>query len=290
VSVDLATPRIRVTDPLLSIDTFATPPDSVRGWTWDRNGVQAPVLVSYAGDNGFFGPIATTRSVADTVFFTIPFADSISGDGTYTLVFRAGDVVGRTQDFQFVINVDNLAPGPPILNARGGLTSNPKLRLFPTLDADATLVNFYVNDIFDTSVQAVSLPYEITLSPGVTRVKATAEDQAGNVSGFSNEITVEFEEPEQGVVIPQPFEPDDVFIINLKKAAATTTLNIYDLNGNLVETLSHNQLTKKVRIPWDGVNGAGVPARRGPLVAVFQLVFADGSKHVTREIFVFRQR
>jgi flagellar hook assembly protein FlgD len=110
-------------------------------------------------------------------------------------------------------------------------------------------------------------------------------DDAGNVSEPSNTIEITFDNS-AGLFIPQPFKSGDAFQVNLSKNASSVTLRLYDLGGNLVKILRGTEVSSNISIPWDALNGDGEEVKKGPLVAVAAIVYADGSdREIIRESF-----
>ncbi len=62
---------------------------------------------------------------------------------------------------------------------------------------------------------------------------------------------------------------------------------MYDLSGDLVVILEQIAPGKNFTLAWDGKNGDGEDVKKGPLVSVAEIVYADGTKEIIREIFLF---
>lgn len=62
---------------------------------------------------------------------------------------------------------------------------------------------------------------------------------------------------------------------------------MYDLSGDLVVILEQAVPGKNFTFAWDGKNGDGEDVKKGPLVSVAEIVYADGTKEIIREIFLF---
>jgi len=90
-----------------------------------------------------------------------------------------------------------------------------------------------------------------------------------------------------GLYIAQPFRPGDAFQVNLAEPARYVTLRVYDMGGHLVRVLDERYGGDFVSIAWDGLNGDGEKAKKGPLVAVALVERSDGAKDTLRGIFLF---
>jgi hypothetical protein len=186
---------------------------------------------------------------------------------------------------------DTVPPATPVLNQPPSPTRNSVLVLDGTVSSDTDVMRIYRNDaLLDTikpNLPALpEFPYRMTLLLGDNRIHAFAVDAAGNESGQSNEILVVLDSS-PGLLISQPFVPNDQFLVNLSRPASGVTLRIYDLGGDLVQILRDNATTNNVSIAWDGRNGDDEAVKKGPLVAVAQIQYQSGGKDVFREIFLF---
>jgi len=271
--------------------SFATVPDSLYGWAWDRSGIDS-LFVKYSSESPYtFVTDATV--INDTTFFGVPLADSLSQEGTYTIRARAKDAVaaniGWVSTPSIRVTVDRSAPPAPTLEPFDGEWRSPTFVLRGTWSDNPRLVRVFrngaqVDSVFTLLVQ--TLEREVALVPGLNVFTATAVDGADNVSPPSNEVRVTFED-ETGLFIPVPFHPNDVFGLNLAEAAAEATLRIFDMTGELVVKLEHNFAARNYVFHWDGLNGDGIDVKRGPLVAVADAENPDGTTVIMREIFLF---
>ncbi len=279
-------------------DDFVTLPDSLFGWAWDRNDIDS-LYVKYDATRPYW-LITNTRLAADTTFFVIPLADSIPGEGSYTLRIRAKDGAaadtGRVAARGLQFTVDRSAPPAPALDPFTGVWRNPSFELGGTWTGSPDIIRFYRNGTKVDSVFTIILEAQgltrftpiIELENGVNVLNATAVDEALNESAFSNEVRVEFKD-DSGLYIPAPFTRNDEFHLNLRETAERATLRIYDLSGELVVILTKDFSARSYAFRWNGLNGGGEDVKKGPLVAVSQ-VEVDGSTSagaVFREIFLF---
>lgn len=289
-NADLDAPDLEVTDPDDAM-SFQTVPDSLFGWAWDRSGIDS-LFVRYSGGKENFEAIQSTTLKMDTLFFAVQLSDTVVEQRMYSLGFRAVDNVGRDKVTLFQITLDSTPPATPILDQPASPTRNPTVIIGGTVDPGAETMSIIrngiqVDSIFPNLPVAPQFPYELTLVPGENRVRALAIDKAGNKSDLSNEIIVTFDSS-PGLVIGQPFRPDDSFQLNLAKPASSVTVRVYDMGGLLVESLHQPASGTSLAIPWNGLNGDREIVKKGPLVAVAQIRYQSGETEVFREIFLFQ--
>ena len=286
--VDLDSPQLTITS-LESNSNLQAVPDSLFGRAWDKNGIRS-LSVRYSGGDEAFEPVQSTMLEMDTVLFAVQLSDSVTEQDTYSLGFRAVDNVGRETIELFAVTFDSIAPAPPVLDQPVTPTRNPTVLLDGTTSPDTDVMRIFRNgapvDTIFPNAPVPELPYQLSLLVGENRVYAIAADAAANTSARSNEITVVFDSS-PGLVISQPFSPNDAFQVNLARPARLT-LRIFDLGGNLVERLRHLDPASTITISWDGLNGDGEQVKKGPLVAVAEIQYEDGGNDVLREIFLFQ--
>lgn len=288
INVDKKGPSLKVVSPVSGAKVREIP-DSLTGWTWDRNGVNADSLrVSYSGT--VFDPITSTYYAGDTLFFSVPLADSITAEGLHTIELQSKDVVGRATQISFRITLDATAPAPPVLaQPAENRFRKPLFVLTGTVPEEPDVLRLYRNSVlFDslTGLIEADLSHEVALVPGANTFTALAVDDAGNVSAISNAVTVTFDNT-AGLFIPQPFRPDNEFQINLLREARAIELRIYDLSGNLVNLIEATPADLAVSIAWNGSNGDDKSLERGPLVLVATVSYLDGGTETQRELFLF---
>jgi hypothetical protein len=212
-------------------------------------------------------------------------------DTTYTLGFRAVDKVGRIRIVPFSITWDMTPPAAPVLDQPPSPTRNPAHVLDGTVSTDTDVMRIYRNDSLIDTIRpnqdvVPEWPHRITLVPGENQIYSVAVDAAGNASGPSNVISIVLD-ASPGLRITQPFIANDVFLLNLGQPASSVALRVYDMGGKLVRVLSSQSSGSNISIAWDGKNGDGETARKGPLVAVAQIRYQNGGSEVFREIFLF---
>jgi flagellar hook assembly protein FlgD len=294
VNVDLDEPEIRFTDPPTN-QALNVPPDSLRGWAYDRTGLR-PLEYAIA-PNTIFAPVPSFRTRDDTLFFSVPVADSIGGlgDGESRFDFTVVDLLGREAQSNtrtWLITIDTNAPIAPTLKQPTSPTTNPRAIVEAEFDRVDTRELVIFNNgtevgsevVLGSNSNTAFLP--VTLSPGTNRITALARDFAGNESAQSAPVIVEFDS-DAALNFPTPFVPNDEFQLNFMRDVALIRLTVYDLAGNVVERLRSNRLGRTFTLIWDGNNGNGEPVKRGPLVVVLEVTFPDGEKKVHRQGMLF---
>lgn len=292
VEVNLNPPTITITSPSNS-RRYHTIPDSLHGTIYDKYGIdltslgvrysinspELPLYSLYYGDN-------------DNLHFSIPLADSIVEERKYTLYIDASDLYEFKKSQEFDITLDRTAPPAPVLDPLPATTNASGIDLTGTFSGGPLLIFVYRNGTAIDTVVAVNikkLDLRVPLVKGSNTFTATAVDEAGNEGPPSNAVSVTFLD-QTGLYIPAPFLPDDEFRVNLDRDAYRLTVRIYDLGGELVVSLPDLSPGRNYMLRWDGKNGGGEQVKKGPLVAVAEVVFADGEKTVYREIFLFDPR
>jgi flagellar hook assembly protein FlgD len=287
--LDSRAPEIKIVSPRTS-QSFQNPPAELSGWARDLTGVDSLTVRYY--ENGPRTAVVIDRVSADTTFFHAPLADSLGGEGSYSVVVRAVDGVLRAGTGTLTITVDRTAPEAPQLDPFDGVWRTKEFRVtgtYPSGGGSAARVRIYRNaTLVDTvlTVGITSIDRVIELVPGTNVITATFVDGALNQSPPSNALNVEFDDG-SGLYVSAPMRPGDYFDLNLSETAAQAEIRIYDLTGDLVVVLEDSSNRQYYSLYWDGRNGSGDRVKRGPLVAVATAVRYDGSKDTFREIFLF---
>jgi hypothetical protein len=251
--------------------------------------------VKYAAASNYH-VVTTTSVVVDTVFFAVPLADSLAGEGSFTVTFRAIDAVaadtGWVRFRALNLTVDQTAPPSPTLDPFEGEWRSDVFRLTGDWTGNPEIIRIYrdgaVVDTFFTIDPRTGddINRLVPLNRGRNAFTATAVDEAKNESPPSNVVEVVFDDA-AGMYISAPFRPNDVIHLNLARMASEATLRIYDLAGDLVVILEIDESRTNYPFAWDGINGDGEEVKKGPLVAVAEIRYEDGDKEVKREIFLF---
>jgi hypothetical protein len=266
---------------------FRIPPDTLRGWAWDRHGVDS--LAAAFGSSGYWH-LPFRPGAGDTVFFAIPFADSIAAEGDVDVHLVAWDVLGRAKEKLFSFTYDTTAPPPPVwdppLERRVHLGS---IELRGRVPSGAMSVRvFQDGTMIDSIVVLAQTAFSTTasLTAPIHRFTADAVDETGNVSDPSDTLVV-IVESGVDVFFERPFRPGGHFEVRLARSARSLDLRIFDLAGDLVRHLTGPEGASEARLPWDGRNESGESVRRGPLILVVDVRYPDGSRERWRKAFLY---
>ena len=290
--VDARAPDVKATS-LAENAAVATVPDSLRGYAFDKRGVDS-LLVRYATTRPYQSVVSTWVS-NDTLRFSVPLADSFPTEGPHTVDFRAVDPFGRATTYLFNFRSDATAPPAPTLDAFVGVgatwtTSSYPLRGRVNDGGDVgAFVRIYRNgNLIDSVTTFVSDDFDVDvpLVPGRNDLVAILRDGALNASPPSNTVTVNFDTG-AGFFAPAPFGPGDVFDVNANGIASRCTLRLFDLLGGVVKVFEDDNPRQFYTFNWNGINGSGADVRKGPLVAVASIEYADGTRDVFRKVFLY---
>jgi flagellar hook assembly protein FlgD len=287
--LDTSAPQVGVTSPENGA-VFRELPDSVFGVAFDPAGVQS-MEIRY--DSGPFYPV-TFATLNDTAFWGAVLDDSLPGPGEHTVEVRASDRLGHIGSggdlggpAAISVTRDNEAPPPPTLDAL------PEYVRTETLDVtggapDAATVSLYVNDMLNPAATvdvSVSGFFEATLilEPGVNSIAASATDGAGNISGLSSSITVEYRQ-ELGIFFNERFRPGDSFDVILEEPAQAVTIALYSMSGRLVRVLRADGPSKTFSVPWDGADDSGTGANNGVYLCRVSASLQSGSEVADKKL------
>lgn len=287
---DMTRPALEFTS-LARSARVAVVPDSLHGWTWDRNNIDT-LSVRYR-DGGPFVDVVSRQIVADTLFFAVPLADSFTTTGDHELGFRSVDRARRVNNSTFDFTYDLTATSAPTLTPFNGVWRSSTFPLqIQFVDEGSPLdrIRIYrngsvVDSAFTFGVEG-SLSRDVQLIVGRNTITVTLVDGADNESAHSNAVVADYSD-NSGLFIPSPFRPDNAFNVNVSTAAALVALRIYDLTGDLVTRMDSDARRTDYVFTWDGLNGSGESTKKGPLVAIATVQFDDGSKQVYRELFLY---
>lgn len=288
--IDAKPPTVVFTDP--SVDArFRTPPPALLGYAYDRSGIDT-LRVKYRVSSPYL-PITPSSVSGDTAFFAVPLADSLVAQGTYPITIRATDGVSRVQSTTITITIDRTAPSAPTLDPFSGTWHGATFPLAGTIPGDIDVLghlrierNGVVADSIFIAGTKKRFEQDVPLVAGVNRLVAVAVDGAGNVGPPSNTVTVTYDTG-AGLFAASPFEPGDDFHVNASRDAAGVELRVYDLSGDLVVVLASHRKTRSYVVSWNGHNGDGILCKKGPLVVVASVTYADGGTDTQRALFLF---
>lgn len=264
--IDVATTRLRVevrpSVPYLTGTTLADTVAVVR--LHDQ-----PIA---AGDHVFpwTGLDSTGTAVPDGNWYFYVQAESAGVDGT--------PHPGRRVTARMV--VDRTAPPVPAPDA-GTPTRTTRNRITlagNTPGADSVLVAR--GGVVVARPTGARWSAEVSLVLGDNSFTFEAVDRAGNRSAISPPFVVTYEEP-IGFHAPERFRAGDVFDVNVTRTARSVRIDLYELSGRRVRTLTVNQLNQRYELEWNLLDDLGRTVGDGPYVARATVSYEDGTTSIS---------
>lgn len=263
------------------------PPPVITGKAYDRNGLRDFRLL---WDNGAPFLPDSVHYAGDTLCWRFDAIDSLRQgssyrEGSHTIAARCADAFGvdsvkhRTK-IQYTFTLDLTAPAAPTLEPPPSPSREPRTVLRGTVSYPGTSL---VRVTRHAGVDVDTIAYEpsgstfavtVPLLEGDNVIRATAEDDAGNVSTLSNAVTVRYE-PGNEVVWPEALRGPDAFRVYSASPALRATVDIYTVGGALVASLSENGPAQAFTLEWDLANDDGEEVRNGPYLAVVTVTYGD---------------
>jgi hypothetical protein len=282
IDLDLEGPTLRFTHPERAHLSWF--PDSVIGRAYDRNGVEAPVLRFL--DGTAFTPLLT-RPSGDSLVWYIGWPESLSYEGRFELECHAGDGLGHQSIKTFGVVVDTTPPGVPSLSPLPGTVSDPRLSVSGTGSADDSVLIYVNQAVAARTVCSATGQFKsaVELEMGVSTIYAIGRDKAGNVSGQSETVMVEYAEP-IGIHVPERLGPDSSIEINLSKPGARITLRIFALDGTYIGSVVVDRPDLYGEISWDLTDSDGQSVKNGVYLLVFDIRYEDGTGSVEKRMVV----
>jgi hypothetical protein len=266
VSIDAPTTRLRVevraAVPYLTGTTFADTAAILR--LYDAPIGEGEYVFPWTGLD------STGTAIPDGNWFFYVQAESAGVDGT--------PHPGRRVSARTV--VDRVAPPVPAPEA-GTPTSTTRNTITlrgNTPGADSVLVSR--NGTVVARPTGPKWTTTLILTLGANTFTFEGVDRAGNRSGVSGPFVVTYEEP-IGFHAPERFRATDVFEMNLTKTARAVRIDLHELSGRRVRTLSVNQLGQRYELPWDVKDDLGQTVGDGPYVARATVTYEDGTSTTT---------
>ena len=262
LTIDAPTTRLRVevrpSVPYLTGTTLADTSAILRLY-------DAPIA---AGDHAFpwTGLDSTGTAVPDGNWFFYVQAESAGVDGAPHPGRR---VSARTVIDRVAPPVPAPDPGTPTSASRNRITLAGN-----TPGADSVLVA--KSGVVFARVPGARWTTEATLTLGANSFTFEGVDRAGNRSGVSPPFVVTYEEP-VGIHAPERFRAGDVFDVNVTKTARAVRIDLYELSGRRVRTLSVNQLNQRYELAWNLLDDLGRTVGDGPYVARTTVTYEDGT-------------
>lgn len=237
--------------------------DSVSAATDTLFSVQVPLLI---GNNSLRARLASGTSVSAgsnivTASFNIPILTSPGGKV-------------HTDSYVLKGKVDAVLPASWVrIFYNGALIDSLPTSKSPEFSKRYPLV------VGDNSFQAVYVAGDSVKTDSSTVWRLST-------SPGSNIVRLQFV-TQAGFFMPVPMVPGASFDLNPVAPTVKVELRIFDTGGDLVKKFESNEPRSFYTFPWDGKNNSYLQVKRGPLVAVGLIDYADGTHDVVRQAFLF---
>ncbi|MCD6380511.1 hypothetical protein J7M07_08735 [bacterium] len=279
INVDSDSPEISF---ITSISKYTKqPPDSISGTIYDRSSIDS---LGFVWNDSLTITPNTVYTLKDTTYWNIVILDSVSSggsyiEGNYSLEVYARDKFGQSTDNTILFEIDLTAPDPPVLSQPASPVLVPEVELSygDNLDSHADIVIFFRLHDGDTSsdtVNALTSNPAIDLEEGKNEIWARVIDKAGNESEESNHILVTYDTSSQNS-FPEAFRGPDDFIVSTSESAVKVIIQLFDLRGEVVRSISSMGPARYFQIEWDLLNNDGEAVRNGAYLAVITVYYND---------------
>jgi len=257
------------------------PPDSVSGTIYDRSSIDS---LGFIWNDSLTILPSTVYTLNDTTFWSIVILDSVySGgnyiEGDYSLKVYARDEFGQNTDNSISFEIDTTAPDAPVLSPPASPVLIPDIELSyeEDLDSNADIVIFFRLHDGDTSsdtVNALTSKPNISIEEGENEIWSIVIDKAGNESGESNHILITYDTSSQNS-FPEAFRGPDNFIISTSNPAGKVKIQLFDLRGEEVRSISTMGPATYFQIEWNLLNNDGEEVRNGAYLAVITVYYSN---------------
>ncbi|MDZ7859264.1 MAG: FlgD immunoglobulin-like domain containing protein [Candidatus Krumholzibacteriota bacterium] len=257
------------------------PPDSITGTIYDRSDIDS--LGFTWNDSLVISPdsvyILNDTTVWHIVIYDLVYSGGSYIEGDYSLEVYARDIFGQSSNNSISFEIDTTRPASPVLAQPQSpvLKGEIELSYDNGLDAGADSVSIFRlfdGDTFTTTVNSSNSSPDIYLSEGENEIWAKVTDKAGNESYESNHISVTYEISSKNL-FPEAFREPDDFIISTSSEAGKVKIQIFDLSGEEVRTISETGPQNYFQLEWDLLNNDGEEVRNGAYLAVITVYYSN---------------
>jgi hypothetical protein len=279
VDLDTRGPSLTITEP--EGTHLSTLPERAAGTAFDRGGLDS-LGFRFLADTDH-GPVVTEVS-GDTVYWHVPWPESLLSDGSYQLQIYARDVPGHTAIAGIDIAIDTDAPDTPVLAALPEEVHSPLLEITGTCSARDSLL-LYLNGTVEERLVCTStgtFSALIIVGEGTNTIQAGAKDRAGNRSPLTDVHTVIYTK-RVGFRVPEILKPGSVMDFTLAEAADLITLRVFTLEGSYVATVSKPAPDIVDEITWDLADSGGDDVRNGVYLLIFEIDYSGGGREVEKK-------
>ncbi|MGM0484963.1 MAG: hypothetical protein ACQERI_10480, partial [Candidatus Krumholzibacteriota bacterium] len=290
VNIDADGPVINI-DPVES--PTSQPPPFISGNCYDKSTVDSLRFTWKAGGNDANQIFPDTVYVEDdTTYWNVSIYDSIYSEsseryieGIYTFSITARDSLNQSENQDLTLSIDITPPPPPALDQPTSTLLKPEIAItyLENLGANVLSVRFYTSHqgVIDSVSKSAFIPNPvINLEEGKTEIWARSIDQAGNISGSSNRITVEYRSASV-YSFPEVFRGTDLFRVTTPEDAFKVRIRIFTLGGEEVKSITADGPGEYFELEWDLTTNDGEEVRNGAYLAVITTSLYNGSRRFT---------
>lgn len=268
--------RFRTTDSLVVVSRWSSP--SGIGLT-----VEGDYRNLVPGFKPEDAPIARRGVDTFLVLYAIPFGEPLvpDGEGIPITVLARDSLCSVTRYDSIFVTLDTQPPeSPPTFDPIPSQTNVSPIP-FSGFAPGAVAVNILLNDDPYRAVEVDSnfrFETEVDLVQGSNKIGGYSEDDVGNLTilGTSQIILYVLD---RGTTYPTPFRKGDEIVVQDGGGLSHTTVQVYNLEGDVVTHFESRETGLEVRFMWNGEDIDGNPAQPGYYMIRVRYVTAAGKTH-----------
>jgi hypothetical protein len=201
------------------------------------------------------------------------------GESIPVVIVGRDPLCNTMRDSTIHIAIDNTGPSTaPRLDPLPREWNNPNLTIAGTaVDADVAVIirnkQHRYSAPVDTTTNRFSI--DLDLDPGSNTITGWSEDAIGNKS-FSGPIDSVLYVSGRSLTYPTPFRPKQAFVLQDAEGLRGPTIQIYNLEGDMVVELHQDGTFFETRLAWDGRGRDGGLAQPGYYMIRSRYVGRDG--------------
>ncbi len=264
-------------------------PQEIIGRTYDRSSISW-IEYSWTGPDNFEGPRTVPESTwldGDTLYWSVDTPDTANGtmgyaEGGYVLKVFSKDFYNNQSIEDLSFKLDRTPPAAPLIADPPARMIQPLLNLYIQYDDDTDSLFVYwqagasIDSAgFITAGLSQGDPFELTLTEGSNEFWAFGQDRAGNMSSVSNTVRTTLD-PTTGITYPEVFRGPNTFQVVSAETASSVTLDIYDMRGERIRSITVPGPGTSFDIAWDLTNDDGEMVKNGPCLVVIIIETAGG--------------
>jgi hypothetical protein len=200
------------------------------------------------------------------------------GDRIRIGVLARDQICGVTRYDSLTISLDTKPPeSPPIFDLIPSETNSSPILFSGTAPGAATVTILRGDDLIDDLEVGPDERFalEVDLLPGPNRLGGYSGDEVGNLTIRGTSQIILYVASHE-TTYPTPFLRGDEIVVSDERGLRETSVQIYNLEGDVVAHLKKNQATLEARFPWDGRDLDGNAAQPGYYLIRIRRVLANG--------------